>query len=262
MSRLIRPSRFQSSRPVRGATAPSAPPRCRRSYFNPRAPCGARRSWERRCSGTPCDFNPRAPCGARRRHRRRQLRNQRFQSSRPLRGATPSAASGVRWPPHFNPRAPCGARRPQTGEIDLDMRISILAPLAGRDEAKFTTWRRLEYFNPRAPCGARPRCCRAAWSSRGNFNPRAPCGARQQKCTKIACVFAITDKGQMLFPLSSAVCQDARSGSRRKQRRNPVRTVPKIPYACSSHYRIIGSSGRYVCLQPKCSILLSYFFPR
>ena len=117
-------------------------------------------------------------------------------------------------------------------------------------------------FNPRAPYGARPPGFYDRREIVMNFNPRAPYGARQQKYTKIACVFAITDKRQMLFPLSSAVCQDAGSGSRRKPRRNPVRTVPKILYARSSHYRIIGSSGRYVCLQPKCSILLSYFFPR
>ena len=161
---------------------------------------------------------------------------------------------------HFNPRAPCGARPLVFFFYFLFCDFNPRAPCGARRWRSATSpWR--ADFNPRAPCGAR-----RSWSRRRvprrNFNPRAPCGARQQKCTKIACVFAITDKGQMLFPLSSAVCQDARSGSRRKQRRNPVRTVPKIPYACSSHYRIIGSSGRYVCLQPKCSILLSYFFPR
>ena len=36
----------------------------------------------------------------------------------------------------------------------------------------------------------------------------------------------------------------------------------KFLRAFASHYKIIGSSGRYVCLQPKCSILLSYFFPK
>ena len=36
----------------------------------------------------------------------------------------------------------------------------------------------------------------------------------------------------------------------------------KFLRACASHYKIIGSSGRYVCLQPKCSILFSYFLPK
>ena len=186
----------------------------------------------------------------------------RFQSSRPLRGATiPCWPSILDGPPFQSSRPLRGATMSQTTDTHADFIFQSSRPLRGATSSAGPGPGACLHFNPRAPCGARPAslpsCSRAP-----NFNPRAPCGARQQKCTKIACVFAITDKGQMLFPLSSAVCQDARSGSRRKQRRNPVRTVPKIPYACSSHYRIIGSSGRYVCLQPKCSILLSYFFPR
>ena len=77
---------FQSTRPLRGATSLSAlcppPPgisihaplagrdRCKHNLphapldFNPRAPCGARRTaWT---TSRPCaNFNPRAPCGAR-----------------------------------------------------------------------------------------------------------------------------------------------------------------------------------------------------
>ena len=185
------------------------------------------------------DFNPRAPYGARRRCRPcRQTRTPYFNPRAPY-GARPRPGGCPSRHPYFNPRAPYGARRKMPG--------SGLKPSL--------------HFNPRAPYGARPSPVPST-TKKSHFNPRAPYGARQQKCIKIACVFAITDKGQMLFPPSSAVCQDARSGSRRKPQRPPVRTVPKIPYACSSHYRIIGSSGRYVCLQPKCSILLSYFFPR
>ena len=193
---------------------------------------------------------------------RSALTREEFQSSRPLRGATsirPSLASSRRL---FQSSRPLrGATSAARKAAMPEALFQSSRPLRGATSTSCWRGPRWNHFNPRAPYGARPNRLFQPGEF-GNFNPRAPYGARQQKCTKIACVFAITDKGQMLFPLSSAVCQDARSGSRRKQRRNPVRTVPKIPYACSSHYRIIGSSGRYVCLQPKCSILLSYFFPR
>ena len=40
-----------------------------------------------------------------------------------------------------------------------------------------------------------------------------------------------------------------------------VKAAPAFAAAENGH-TISVSSGRYVCLQPKCSILLSYFFPR
>ena len=58
------PPEFQSTRPLRGATCISACGRPGGKHFNPRAPCGARRTaWT---TSRPCaNFNPRAPCGAR-----------------------------------------------------------------------------------------------------------------------------------------------------------------------------------------------------
>ena len=57
------------------------------SRFNPRAPCGARlRSLTKICS-TPC-FNPRAPCGARHRMSGEVSSISKFQSTRPVWGAT------------------------------------------------------------------------------------------------------------------------------------------------------------------------------
>ncbi len=123
---------FQSTRPVRGATGCWRAPKAPTMNFNPRAPCGAR-------LGAVClavklsDFNPRAPCGARRRAYR------------------PPGRRG--W--NFNPRAPCGARR-QPGFPEADQpAISIHAPRAGRDEHSLCSWKQFYYFNPRAPCGAR-----------------------------------------------------------------------------------------------------------
>ena len=84
---FLHPPLFQSTRPVWGAT-PAMPcrltaaeisihaprvgrdrislfHRCRRYYFNPRAPCGARLWGGNSCPFFILYFNPRAPCGAR-----------------------------------------------------------------------------------------------------------------------------------------------------------------------------------------------------
>ena len=56
-------------------------------YFNPRAPCGARLvliAW----TGAMVYFNPRAPCGARQRLQEHIDEVEKFQSTRPMRGAT------------------------------------------------------------------------------------------------------------------------------------------------------------------------------
>ena len=85
-------NKFQSTRPVRGATPSLTSAVGSRRYFNPRAPCGARLG---RCRSFPnrFNFNPRAPCGARR----------------------PFSLISANRLSNFNPRAPCGARLPQLG---------------------------------------------------------------------------------------------------------------------------------------------------
>ena len=86
---------FQSTRPMRGATfaAACSPPSPRN--FNPRAPCGARLS-SPSCPFLPDrDFNPRAPCGARPFLVRHERAAGKFQSTRPMRGATSSSTHGL-----------------------------------------------------------------------------------------------------------------------------------------------------------------------
>ena len=129
-------------------------------------------------------FNPRAPCGARPRARDLGGVESLFQSTRPVRGATchirraraglPISIHAPRagrdrscWMPaaqswHFNPRAPCGARLALVVAGAGDVPISIHAPRAGRDR------RGMRRGSPGL-----------------HFNPRAPCGARQQKYTKL-----------------------------------------------------------------------------
>ena len=78
--------------------------------FNPRAPCGARRSAGDRAVPPPY-FNPRAPCGARRQNGSNSDSFSIFQSTRPMRGATQFGRYYACVCYYFNPRAPCGARQ-------------------------------------------------------------------------------------------------------------------------------------------------------
>ena len=211
---------FQSTRPVRGATARprdsrratrvsihapragrdrgGAVPRKAQVRFNPRAPCGARRGHvctlphrNRFNPRAPCgarppvstsvrqmqrSFNPRAPCGARPASASASFCIARFQSTRPVRGAT----LFMRLPPFVRsvsihaPRAGRDAA-PRRGVDRLG--VSIHAPRAGRDPAQMCILRLVQRFNPRAPCGARRRSSRCPRFIIC-FNPRAPCGAR------------------------------------------------------------------------------------
>ena len=103
-------SRFQPTRPVRGATGLSDLVRAATGGFNPRAPCGARQlvfarpsslhlvsthapragrdvpGMDRKQSGQ--SFNPRAPCGARQASEVPLVATAKFQPTRPVRGAT------------------------------------------------------------------------------------------------------------------------------------------------------------------------------
>ena len=171
------PGAFQSTRPLRGATAllginavvlsisthaplagrdTSTLPSCSTpAEFQPTRPLrGATRRYPTH-EGAPPHFNPRAPCGARRWTR-------------------PHSSSAY----DFNPRAPCGARPlwlPSTVLWDI---FQPTRPLRGATSGNTVTFTEGEYFNPRAPCGARRRKPDDSCGRYPDFNPRAPCGAR------------------------------------------------------------------------------------
>ena len=56
------------------------------------------------------NFNPRSPCGERRTRGARCAVGAGFQSTLPVWGATRHDGRGVHPRPHFNPRSPCGER--------------------------------------------------------------------------------------------------------------------------------------------------------
>ena len=167
---------FQSTRPVRGATLPFSPLTLTSGFQSTRPVRGATAlSWHRSQQATY--FNPRAPCGARRIAATVATPTTIFQSTRPVRGAT------VAWL-QLLPELPISIHAPRAGR-DVHVlsglavhHISIHAPRAGRDLPEAVPrWSRRN-FNPRAPCGARLHPKRFQKEIQRHFNPRAPCGAR------------------------------------------------------------------------------------
>ncbi len=124
-------------------------------YFNPRAPYGARLTSRMIWSGTPT-----------------------FQSTRPLRGATPAA------PPRSAAASPISIHAPLTGRdlvatiLGHHGGISIHAPLTGRD-APAVAAPAAERISIHAPLTGRDMTKFWCACPRANFNPRAPYGARQ-----------------------------------------------------------------------------------
>ena len=151
---------FQSTRPLRGATENSLFILLLH-YFNPRAPCGARRKTVALDSPSQY-FNPRAPCGARR--------------------ATPSGtASGQS---DFNPRAPCGARQPQFREVKLDLEFQSTRPLRGATQilCPVSPPRSISIH---APLAGRDWVCRCWWCwGRKRFQSTRPLRGATEKYLK------------------------------------------------------------------------------
>ena len=126
-----------------------------RSYFNPRAPYGARLSRCMVLEKIYLDFNPRAPYGARLIARKLTPKNYTFQSTRPIRGATSCMDASLYHSSVFQ------STRPIRGATRLIMYynhscvISIHAPHTGRDSVRSESCHPHRHFNPRAPYGAR-----------------------------------------------------------------------------------------------------------
>ena len=138
---------------------------CPTPNFNPRAPCGARRTTPNITRATSY-FNPRAPCGAR-------LATKSTMATNPL---------------HFNPRAPCGARPTTMSAYGIIVAISTHAPLAGRDRPPRRLCAGGSYFNPRAPCGAR-HSTEVFDHQTKRFQPTRPLRGATAKVYKSLCTF-------------------------------------------------------------------------
>ena len=170
-------SRFQSTRPIRGATCAQSIVEFAQDISIHAPHTGRDTPWSTPWTGSPY-FNPRAPYGARLALIWRPAHDQNFNPRAPY-GARPQARPGSsRSPNNFNPRAPYGARpcvaMPFFAHANFNPRAPYGARLSRRPWARWPP-----HFNPRAPYGARRpdrwRSCGPAY-----FNPRAPYGARLQ----------------------------------------------------------------------------------
>ena len=201
MAATSRTPSFQSTRPVRGATAKESGNSDSNRNFNPRAPCGARRL-TRQTSSPQLYFNPRAPCGARQRSERPQGHHNHFnprapcgarqplfhcpflelafQSTRPVRGATRSrSGKPLSRPRYFNPRAPCGARRLLTHSFKRGSLFQSTRPVRGATCIFSQEFDNI-VISIHAPRAGRDPEAEPHIKSAVHFNPRAPCGARLQ----------------------------------------------------------------------------------
>ena len=158
---IAAPALFQSTRPVRGATALLSAngftvqisihaPRAGRDHggadqvrpgaISIHAPRAGRDSSSGSSSASRSNFNPRAPCGARPLDAAEEKLRMTFQSTRPVRGATVRilSASSVRY--IFQSTRPVRGATNCVSTGIVYRPISIHAPRAGRDAASSRRW--------------------------------------------------------------------------------------------------------------------------
>ena len=100
---------FQSTLPVRGATAIPLCAGVLVEHFNPRSPCGERQTLPLRCPRRTL-FQSTLPVRGATSSRRSSSVAGVFQSTLPVRGATYRSGISKRFQQYFNPRSPCGER--------------------------------------------------------------------------------------------------------------------------------------------------------
>ena len=129
--------KFQSTRPIRGATVASLTGFGADQFQSTRPIRGATQH-PRTAFFLPSYFNPRAPYGARRRHLVVNAQGRIISIHAPHTGRDTVIHFTLRILTDFNPHAPYGARPVEIGGDTTKLGISIHAPHTGRD----SSWRR------------------------------------------------------------------------------------------------------------------------
>ena len=126
-------------------------------------------------SGSETDFNPRTPCGVRRRACIKGAAAEGFQSTHPMRGATPCRCSAIVRSRYFNPRTPCGVRLASSLHHVKYFLISIHAPHAGCDFPSLSVNVRIvPKFQSTHPMRGATRGRRKLWLPRNKISIHAP----------------------------------------------------------------------------------------
>ena len=150
-----------------------------RVSFNPRIPCGMRRSYASGCRCNGHSFNPRIPCGMRPRQ----------------------AAEALVHNLSFNPRIPCGMRLEREDGFAYYTEFQSTHPMRDATAIELKTLSKLGTFQSTHPMRDATRAVRIAgcqrstfqsthpmrdatprnrpcWMQSRSFNPRIPCGMR------------------------------------------------------------------------------------
>ena len=177
--RSTRTSTFQSTRPVWGATQLTSAV-LRPSAISIHAPRVGRDSWPATSTLAWRYFNPRAPCGARHPRWGQKSWCSRFQSTRPVWGAT-TTYNGAAYAAGISIHAPRVGRDSSVVFFGSNFAIfQSTRPVWGAT----TRWRRSRAsgpdFNPRAPCGARPTVCGPHWIAHAFQSTRPVWGATRK----------------------------------------------------------------------------------
>ena len=170
MSNLVCLLLFQSTHPMRGATATSNNIQAFAQNFNPRTPCGVRHCMPdmRKAAGQISIHAPHAGCDQ--------------QTAAPM----PDLSISI-----HAPHAGCDANLPTDSSVNSS--ISIHAPHAGCDlRPIYSTQKVAADFNPRTPCGVRLPLHSGVLPTVPYFNPRTPCGVRRFQLGIVAPAIAIS----------------------------------------------------------------------
>ena len=164
---------FQSTRPLRGATTAGTMRSSTTSYFNPRAPCGARRSdcviYQRFAN-----ISIHAPLAGRDQELIHRAVCLYISIHAPLAGRDTVRPLLTIHTQYFNPRAPCGARPSVPAKSFLPFVISIHAPLAGRDCLASTEFNVHDLFQSTRPLRGATSASMPSLSSRAVFQSTRP----------------------------------------------------------------------------------------
>ena len=171
--------RFQSTRPVRGATRRTCIVGNSARGFNPRAPCGARPIWVQvllSCcvfqstrpvrGATFLAFSSRPICS-------------RFQSTRPVRGATSARHSDFAVSPFQSTRPVRGATHVDAAMKRVDTLFQSTRPVRGATYEALKDGKVSMFQSTRPVRGATGEFAPSEERAQ-SFNPRAPCGARRR----------------------------------------------------------------------------------
>ena len=145
---------FQSTHPLRGATALAYARSGVCRHFNPRTPCGVRQA-QRRQTRRERIISIHAPLAGCDQGKDAEKEIAFISIHAPLAGCNALATKILLDISNFNPRTPCGVR-PLFFRVSVcDREFQSTHPLRGATQRDAARMDRIFHFNPRTPCGVR-----------------------------------------------------------------------------------------------------------